>query len=168
MPVYPLDGGRVLQTLLWPRMGYGRSTSFASGIGMVGAVLIGLAGFLTETPILYFIAVFGYLTCWQQRQQLKVLGETETGAFGYDFSQGYTSLETSDRQEPKRPGFFARRRRRRETQRREREQREAEERTARLDRTLAKVRARGLASLTSTERRFLEQETQRRQASKNR
>ena len=168
MPVYPLDGGRVLQTLLWPRMGYGRSTSFASGIGMVGAVLIGLAGFLTETPILYFIAVFGYLTCWQQRQQLKMLGETETGAFGYDFSQGYTSLETSDRQEPKRPGFFARRRRRRETQRREREQREAEERTARLDRTLAKVRAYGLASLTSTERRFLEQETQRRQASENR
>ncbi|MFH0980756.1 MAG: site-2 protease family protein [Planctomycetota bacterium] len=164
LPVYPLDGGRALQALLWPRLGYGRAAFLAAGIGMVGAVLIGVAGFLSEATLLYFIAVFGYLTCWQQRQQLRMLDDFGSGPVGYDFSQGYTSLEPAERTS-KEPGFLARRRLRKAAQRRAREQREAEERSRRLDETLAKVREHGLASLTRTERRFLEEETQRRQMS---
>ena len=168
MPVYPLDGGRALQNLLWPRKGYGRATSIASGIGMVGAIVIGLVGLLSEQYLLLFIAVFGYMTCWQQRQQLRMMGEMESGVFGHDFSQGYTSLEQTNEPSPKEPGFFERRRMKKEARQRERQQREAEERDACLDRTLAKVRERGLASLTAAERRFLEQETKRRQTAESR
>ena len=168
LPVYPLDGGRALQNLLWPRMGFARSTSLASGIGMVGAIVFGLAGVLTEQYLLLFIAVFGYMTCWQQRRQLQMMGEMETGPFGYDFSQGYTSLEQANGASPKEPGFLERRRMQKEARRRARAQREAEERAARLDQVLTKVREHGLASLTSGERRFLEEETQRRQATENR
>lgn len=166
MPVYPLDGGQVLQCLLWPRKGFGRATSIASGIGMVGAVVIGLVGLLTEQYLLLFIAVFGYMTCWQQRQQLKMMGEMDTGPFGYDFSQGYTSLGKAGGSSESEPGFLERRRRKKEARQRERARHEAKERDARLDQTLAKVREHGLASLTTAERRFLEKETQRRQATR--
>jgi len=169
LPIYPLDGGRALQSLLWSRKGYGQSTSIASGIGMVGAIVIGLVGLLIEQYLLLFIAVFGYMTCWQQRQQLKMMGEMgSSGPFGYDFSQGYTSLEQSNDSSPRQPGFFERRREQKQAQQVKRELREAEERDHRLDRTLAKVREHGLASLTSAERRFLEHETRRRQTTDNR
>ncbi|MCK4660575.1 MAG: hypothetical protein KAV82_13725 [Phycisphaerae bacterium] len=168
LPVYPLDGGQALQSILWPRMGYGRSMILASGIGMVGAIVIGLVGFFTETPLLYFIAIFGYLTCWQQRRQLRMAGEMETGPFGYDFSRGYSSLENGGESASEaHPGFFARRRMKREARRQENLQREAQERIERLDHTLAKVRAQGLGSLTRAERRFLEEESGRRQASEH-
>lgn len=166
-PVYPLDGGQALQNILWPRLGRSRSTMLASGIGMVGAIVIAVVGFLTDATLLFFIAVFGYVTCWQQRQQLRMMGEWETGALGYDFSQGYTSLERTAAARPRKPGFWERRRRRREALRRERERREAQERANRLDEMLAKIRVYGLGALTPEERRFLDQETRRRQASEN-
>jgi Zn-dependent protease len=166
MPVYPLDGGQALHNLLWPRLGYARAMSVASGIGMVGAILIGVAGFLTDARILYFIAVFGYLTCWQQRQQLKMFGEYGTGSFGAaEETWSAVSSEPVPRSSRKAPGFLERRRLRKQARRRESAQREAEARATRLDQMLTKVRELGLASLTPEERRFLEEETHRRQTS---
>ncbi|MCP4593653.1 MAG: hypothetical protein GY842_23190 [bacterium] len=167
LPVYPLDGGRALQNLLWPRMGFSRSTKLASGIGMVGAVVFGLVGLLMEEYLLLGIAIFGYMTCWQQRQQLKMMGEMETGPFGYDFSQGYTSLDGSD-ESTRSPGYLERRRAKKEASQREAKRRELEQRSDRLDQLLTKVREDGLGSLTSKERRFLQEETARRQAADTR
>ncbi|MFQ5463939.1 MAG: site-2 protease family protein, partial [Phycisphaerae bacterium] len=42
-PVFPFDGGRVLQAWLWPRKGYGRSMEIATGTGMVGAIVVDYA-----------------------------------------------------------------------------------------------------------------------------
>ena len=164
MPVYPFDGGRILQEVLWPRIGYRRSTLLASGIGMVGAIVFALVGVVSGSTTLLCIAVFGYMTCWYQRQQLRMAGGVDADTFGYDFSEGYSSLERSGPSRRK-PGYWERRRIKKELERRERRQREEEERQSRLDGILAKVRQGGLGSLTSGERRFLEEETQRRQTS---
>src|SRR5205085_6798513 len=94
-------------------------------------------------------------------QQLIVL-ETggEDAPFGYDFSQGYTSLEGT--QQPpattprrKRLNWFQRWLQKRAAQkaRREQEAREAEER--RMDELLEKVQRNGIQSLSDEERRFL-------------
>ena len=165
MPVFPLDGGRALQALLWRRLGYTKATLLASGIGMIGALVIGVGGLVLNAPMLLFIAVFGYMTCRQQRQQLQMLGEGEAGAFGYDFSRGYASLEEPQAAAPREAGLLERYRRRRAERRREDERRAAETRATRLDQMLAKVRDHGLAALTPAERRFLEEETRRRQTS---
>lgn len=164
MPVYPFDGGRMLQELLWPRLGYRRSTMLASGIGMVGAIVIAVVGFVSDATMLFFIAAFGYMTCWLQRQQLRMTDGMDADGFGYDFSQGYSSLERSGPSRRK-PGYWERRRIKRAIERRERRLRDDEVRQSRLDAILAKVRSGGLGSLSPQERRFLEQETQRRQAS---
>jgi hypothetical protein len=105
-----------------------------------------------------FLALFVYVSCKQQLIVLETGGED--APFGYDFSQGYTSLE-GGQQAPattprrKRPNWFQRWLQKRAAQkaRREQEAREAEER--RMDDLLEKVQREGIHSLTDEERRFL-------------
>ena len=159
-PVFPFDGGRVLQCLLWPSRGYADATKIATGIGMVGAIGFGVLGLITEQMILFFIAVFGYMTCWQQRQMLKMGVVGNESEFGYDFSQGYTSLE-ADPQQPRRPSFLARRRAAKAAKRQQQEQEAIETHHRRVDAILQKISQEGAASLTPEERRVLETETNR-------
>src|SRR5207253_9670150 len=83
-----------------------------------------------ENSILCFmLALFIYVTC---RQQYIILGHGgEDSLFGYDFSQGYTSLER-DQPPPRRrrPGIWQRWLQRRAARKVQRaiEQREADER----------------------------------------
>jgi len=53
LPIYPFDGGRVLQAYLWPKKGYHASMMLATGTGMVGAIVVGIFGiFLQESWLL--------------------------------------------------------------------------------------------------------------------
>lgn len=160
-PVFPLDGGRILQCLLWPRRGYRDATSIASGVGMVGAIVFGVIGLFTREILLFAIAFFGYFTCWQQRQMLKSGMFDSDNEFGYDFSQGYTSLERGGRPAQRKPSYWARRRARREAQKATREAERAEEHRRLVDEILQKVHHHGLESLSPRERRILEKETNR-------
>ena len=110
---------------------------------------------ITSEVWVLLLAGFIYVSCRRQWIVLETGGEE--GLFGYDFSQGYTSLERDQPAPPvrRRPNWFQRwlhRRAERRT-RREQEQRESEER--RMDELLAKVQSVGLQGLTDEERRFL-------------
>ena len=37
LPIFPLDGGQMLQSILWMKFGYYRATNFATITGMIGA-----------------------------------------------------------------------------------------------------------------------------------
>ncbi len=166
LPIFPFDGGRILQAWLWPRKGYHSSMTIATGTGMVGAILVGLFGlFMAQGWLVIMIAVFGYLTCYQTRRRLKEEGELTQGEFGYDFSKGYTSFDGGENRE-RRPGFFERRRARRAAARAERERQEREARDQDVERVLRKISESGTESLTARERRLLEEETERQRASK--
>jgi Zn-dependent protease len=59
LPIYPLDGGQILQALLWYVIGYVRSLKVVSVIGLIGAGgLILLAARLGLGPMTYIIAMF--------------------------------------------------------------------------------------------------------------
>ena len=167
MPVFPFDGGRVLQAWLWPRKGYVASMEIATVVGMGGAVAIGLFSLFTDQGILLVgIAAFGYLQCWRMRRMLRETGTVdgiETSEFGYDFSRGYSSLNDED--EERRPGFFEKRRIRRAIQRTERERQRRAALDTEVERILEKVSTEGLRALTPKERRTLETETQRKRTS---
>lgn len=164
VPMYPLDGGRIFQSLLWFRIGYRRASLIACTAGMIGAIGVGLLGLLSNEVLLLGIAIFGYMTCWQQKQMLRAGDGFEESEFGYDFSKGYTSLDRSMSRttKPKRPSLLQRWRQARaeRRQQREHERRRTEEHM--LDALLEKVHTEGLHSLTSSERRFLDHASQKR------
>jgi stage IV sporulation protein FB len=68
LPIFPMDGGRMLRALLAMRLGMTRATRIASRIGQAGALLLGLWGLgffarwgLPPSVVLVLIAVFVYL-----------------------------------------------------------------------------------------------------------
>ncbi len=152
---FPLDGGQMLQALLWPRLGYRQSMLTAIFFGFVFMFIIGIYALVKNEVLVLCLAIFIYFACKQQW----ILLETgaEDSLFGYDFSQGYTSLER-DQPPParkKRPNFFQRwlQRRRAAKLQREQEREAAEER--RMDELLEKIQREGRQALTDEENRFL-------------
>ncbi len=162
LPIFPFDGGRIVQAWLWPRKGYRSSMEIATGTGMVGAIIVGLFGLLTGEWLVMMIAVFGYLTCWQNRRVLREQGEFETG-FGVDYGDGYTFGKDDDKPARK-PGYFERRRAKKAALRAEWERAQREAHDKAVEEALKQVSISGLESLTPQQRRLLEQETERRRA----
>jgi len=74
LPIYPLDGGQLLQSLLWVKFGYYKSTLFASITGMIGAVLLALYGLMHFSILLMCVAISGFQTCLHMYRQLKANG----------------------------------------------------------------------------------------------
>jgi len=166
LPIFPFDGGRIVQAWLWPRKGYRSSMEIATSTGMIGAILVGLFGLFTEQGwLVIMIAVFGYLTCYQTRRTLREEGDLGAGEFGYDFSKGYASFDRGESR-PRRRGPLARWRARRAVARAERERRERERHERAIEEVLSKVSRSGIASLTARERRLLQEETERKRALK--
>ena len=166
LPIFPFDGGRIVQAWLWPKKGYHRSMEIATSTGMIGAIVVGLFGLFAGDGswLILMIAVFGYLTCYRTRIMLRETGDMEGGEFGYDFSRGYTSLDQGDSDAERKPGYFERRRIRKTAAKAERERKQREERQKKVERILAKISRSGMASLTPSERSILNEETQRQRS----
>src|ERR1035438_6387529 len=73
LPIYPLDGGQILRSLLWFVMGRARSLLVATVLGFVGiAAFIGLA-IWTETVWYGVLAIFMLMNCWSGLQHARAL-----------------------------------------------------------------------------------------------
>jgi len=75
LPIFPLDGGQIFQTILWPRLGYYKSMDIACVTGMVGAAIFGILGLAGNNGILLLIAISGFFACQQMRMSLQEYGE---------------------------------------------------------------------------------------------
>ena len=60
VPAFPMDGGRVLRSLLSMRLGHGRATRIAATVGQLLAVALGGLG-LMGNPVLVLIAIFVWM-----------------------------------------------------------------------------------------------------------
>jgi len=73
LPIYPLDGGQILRSLLWFVMGRARSLMVATLIGMLGVVgLVALAIYL-ESRWMAIMAVFILWNCWAGMKEARAM-----------------------------------------------------------------------------------------------
>jgi hypothetical protein len=155
LPAYPLDCGQLLQGAIWARTGsYRQGIVVACYSGFVVGLLLLLVSFAWNESFLVFMCVFVVVMSYMRLNQT----DQEDGIFGYDFSQGYTSLERDDAPppKPKRQGFIKRWLQARRARRLQREHEERVRDEARMDELLDKIAREGKHSLTDEERRFME------------
>jgi len=81
LPIYPLDGGQILRSLLWFVLGRGRSLMVATVLGFVGAagmIAIAVTGFLfghggASSIWIGAICVFMVMNCWSGLQSARAM-----------------------------------------------------------------------------------------------
>lgn len=158
IPAHPLDGGQMLRAFLTSRLGTLQGAEWSTKIGIVAGICLAVVGVVVkDVTWLIGLGVFLVILAMHELQRIQYSEMTEESEFGYDFSQGYTSLERSlpATQEPK-PGLWKRWKQQREEERRRREALQEQEDEAQLDAILAKLHEQGMTALSPSEKRILE------------
>jgi stage IV sporulation protein FB len=163
IPALPMDNGRVLRILL-ARSGVGitRDNPYAQWTARGVALILAIVGLFkvfssfNDGVTLFCLALLIEMIVRSETRMMEDGGFFDDGVFGYDFSEGYTSLESSAAKvRPYRESALKRwRRKRSELRRRRRLAREAAE-ERRMDEILEKLHLHGKAALTDEEHRFL-------------
>jgi stage IV sporulation protein FB len=156
LPVFPLDGGQLLQSILWKPMGYYKSMILTLNIGLVGSVLmmmVGIASFgsVFGGLLLMLIGLSCFMNCFRMRAMMKAEGPwafSDEDTMRYD--DGAYATETKTRRK-KNDRAEKRLKKLRETETSEQEK---------IDAILAKVSATGMQSLTWLEKRALHKATE--------
>jgi Zn-dependent protease/CBS domain-containing protein len=74
IPAFPLDGGRILRSLLALAIGFPRATRVAITIGQLIAIGLGIFGVLSGNLVLALIAVFIFFGAGQEATNVRVTG----------------------------------------------------------------------------------------------
>jgi stage IV sporulation protein FB len=163
IPALPFDGGRMLRA--WPGSASvvpSRDSIAAPWTAHACAFLLAIVGLVRlvrggmEGLTLIGLAILIEHLVRTEARMLEDGGYFDDGVFGYDFSEGYTSLESgAPKVRPYRESALKRWRRRRSELRRQRRiaVEAAEER--RMDEILTKLHIEGRTALTDEENRFL-------------
>jgi Zn-dependent protease len=77
LPIYPLDGGQILRSLLWFAVGRARSLMAATALGFVGVAGLGLLAVLWQSTWLGILAAFVGINCWNGFQHARALWRIE-------------------------------------------------------------------------------------------
>jgi hypothetical protein len=104
---------------------------------------------------LILLAVFLYFAAKQEAERLQD-SDPGDGSFGYDFSQGYTSLERQFQPPQREPGFIRRWLEQRREQRAMRRQLIEQEEERRVDEVLARLHLHGRDGLSPEDRSLLD------------
>lgn len=159
LPVFPLDGGQLLQSALWKPVGYYKSMLWTVTIGIAGGALMMLWGIVSLGSwwgglLMVFIGLSCLLTCLNYRRLLLAEGPW---AFQEEDSVDYSYAASLQPERPsRRTKWLAKWRMKRL---RKLARAEAVERQA-VDRILEKVSRAGMQSLSWSERRALRKATE--------
>ena len=77
LPIYPLDGGQIVRSLLWFVVGRARSLMTASIIGFVGVAGLIVVAILMRSPWLGILCAFILMNCWGGLMQARALARAE-------------------------------------------------------------------------------------------
>jgi stage IV sporulation protein FB len=159
LPVFPLDGIRMTLAVLKNRVDIESAAESAIRISFIVAGLAMGAGLFVDSSWVVFFGALVLIYTIFEWVQLRTADTLDDSFMGYDFSQGYTSLERSSRQgqsaSPRRKGWIETWRERRRAEKERRLRLEVEQAQQQLDVILEKVHQQGIDSLSDAERRQL-------------
>jgi Zn-dependent protease/predicted transcriptional regulator len=72
LPSFPMDGGRVLRALLALRLDHTRATEIAAVIGRGMALLFGVVGLVSSSPLLVLVAAFVWFSASEEERVARV------------------------------------------------------------------------------------------------
>lgn len=75
LPIYPLDGGQILRSLLWFAVGRARSLQWAVWIGFLGAAGLILVAVFSGSIWIGVISAFILLNCWNGLRHAQALAQ---------------------------------------------------------------------------------------------
>ena len=172
LPIFPLDGGQMLQAALWRPMGYYRSMLLTMGVGLVGStlmVMVGIAswGVAYGGLLLILIGANCFWACFTTRKMMVAEGpwgfsDEDSPDYAAEYGgkvSGLFGVPDEDRDD--RPKGIAGIKQR-IGERRAEKQRESDARDYQsVDDILAKISRTGIGSLTRSEHKTLERTTAR-------
>jgi Zn-dependent protease len=155
VPVYPLDGGKVLMAFLIIRYGRARAGEITALIAIPAGCVLAVLGFAQNQFFMGLIGIWVLIEAFQLRK-LARMGELSAHPA---FSEAPEFEFMPD--PPRRKGWFARWRARRAQKRAAREMDRVAQSREKVDTILEKVSREGIGSLTSSEKKQLNDASRR-------
>ena len=78
LPIYPLDGGQILRSLLWFVLGRARSLKVVAVLGLLGAVGLIAIAFWLHSFWIRVISLYMVMNCWNGIQHAQILSRLES------------------------------------------------------------------------------------------
>jgi CBS domain-containing protein len=91
IPAFPIDGGRILRSLLAMRMQYQKATKTAASIGKGIAIALGIFGIFFNIWLL-LIAVFIYVGAYQEQKTLEITNALRGKQIEYMINTNFHSV----------------------------------------------------------------------------
>ncbi|MCX8155538.1 MAG: site-2 protease family protein [Verrucomicrobiae bacterium] len=85
LPVYPLDGGQIVWSLLWFIIGRAKALLVASTIGIIGVIGLFIVALLQGSAMLFIMSIFILMNCWRALLHARHLARLEDAARHHEF-----------------------------------------------------------------------------------
>lgn len=171
LPAFPMDMGRVLQCVLWMKLGFYRATMIAQGVGKFFAVLMAIYGLAVNDATLIVIGVWLFLQCEQTKKMLQYGEYEEDSIFAESAMMRVEDPDVVEFRRTQGGGWFGGLRRWWRRRKAAQEIERTAEATptidlgpseqAKVDALLEKISREGIGSLSGEEREFLDATSRR-------